>query len=84
MLYMSNDRKEVFKTEKECLEYEHNIEQERIKREKLELDRQSRLDTINKKYEDLQKEISEYKKDYDARLEGHFTPFHELLDMLYR
>jgi len=28
------------------------------------MDRPNRLDSINKKYEDLQKDISEYKKDY--------------------
>lgn len=32
MLYMSNDRKGIFKTEQECLEYEQNVEQERIKK----------------------------------------------------
>lgn len=80
---MSDDGK-VFNTEQECCEYEHKIEQERVKREKLELDRKDRLVAINKKYEELQKDISEYKKDYGAKLEGYFTPFHELLDMLYR
>ena len=53
---MSNDRKGIFKTEQECLEYEHRIEQERVKNEKLEMERQSRLNSINKKYENLQKE----------------------------
>lgn len=48
------------------------------------MDRQNRLDSINKKYEDLQKEISEYKKDYGTVLEGYFTPFRELLNVLYR
>ena len=50
---MSNDRKGIFKTEQECLEYEHRIEQERVKNEKLEIERQSRLNSINKKYEDF-------------------------------
>ena len=57
MLYMSDDRKEIFKTEQECLEYEQNVEQERIKREKLDMERQNRLNSINKKHEDLQKDI---------------------------
>lgn len=61
---MSDDRKVVFKTEQECLEYERNMEQERIKKEKIELERQNRINSISKKYEDLQKDISEYKKDY--------------------
>lgn len=83
MRYISDDGK-VFNTEYECCEYEKNIEQERIRKEKLEMERQNRLDSINKKYEDLQKEISEYKKDYGIRLEGYFAPFYELLDMLHR
>lgn len=81
---MSNDRKGIFKTEQECLEYEHRIEQERVKNEKLEMERQSRLNSINKKYEDLQKEITEYRKDYGVRMEGYFTPFQELISMLYQ
>lgn len=79
MLYMSNDKKCIFKTEQECLEYEQNIEKERIKKEKLEMERQNRLESINKKYRDLQKDISDYKKDYGEKLEEYFTPFRELL-----
>lgn len=84
MLYMSNDRKGIFKTEQECYEYEQRIKREKENEKKLEKKRQSRLNSINKKYEDLQKDIAEYKKDYGTRLEGYFTPFHELLNMLYR
>lgn len=81
MRYISDDGK-VFNTEQECCEHEKKLEQERVKKEKLEMDRQNRLDSINKKYEDLQKDIFEYRKDYNTRLEGYFTPFHELLEML--
>ena len=81
---MSNDRKGIFKTEQECYEYEQRIKREKENEEKLEKKRQSRLNSINKRYEDLQKDIAEYKKDYGTRLEGYFTPFHELLNMLYR
>lgn len=83
MRYISDDGK-VFNTEQECCEYEQRIKQERVKKEKLEMERQNRLDSINKKYEDLQKDISEYRKNYGTRLEGYFTPFQELMDMLYR
>lgn len=83
MRYISDDGK-VFNTEQECCEYEQKIEAERVKRDKLEIERQNRLDSINKKYEDLQKEISEYRKDYGTRLEGYFTPFQELVNMLCR
>lgn len=66
MRYISDDGR-VFNTEQECCEHEHKIETERIKRDKLEMDRQNRLDSINKKYEDLQEEISKYRKDYGVR-----------------
>ncbi|EOS45227.1 hypothetical protein C809_03066 [Lachnospiraceae bacterium MD335] len=66
--------KEVFKTEQECLEYEQKLEHKRVKQEKLEMERKNRLESVNKKYEDLQEDISEYRKDYGTRLEGYFTP----------
>lgn len=83
MRYISDDGK-IFNTEQECCEYEQKIKAERVKRDKLEMERQNRLDSINKKYEDLQKAISEYRKDYGTRLEGYFTPFKEVVNMLYR
>ncbi len=82
MLYMSNDRKQVFKTEQECCEYEQRIETERIKREQLEIERQNRLNIINKKYEELQALLSEYEKDYGVKQRPYIAPFYELLDML--
>lgn len=84
MLYMSNDKKKIFDTERECYEYEQCIKKEKENEIKLERERRSRLNSINKKCEDLQRDIAEYKKDYGTRLEGYFTPFHELLNMLYR
>lgn len=83
MRYISDDGR-VFNTEQECCEHEQKIEAERVKRDNLEMERQNRLDSINKKYEDLQKAISEYRKDYGTRIEGYFTPFQELVNMLYR
>lgn len=83
MLYMSNDRKGVFETEQECLEYEQNVEQERIKKEKLEMERQNRLNSISKKYEDLQKEIAKYKSDYGVKQMPYFAPIYELMSMLH-
>lgn len=52
------------------------------KREKLELDRQNRLNVINKKYEELQNLLSEYEKDYGVKQRLYIAPFYELLDML--
>lgn len=83
MRYISDDGK-VFKIEQECCEYEQRVEAERVKRDKLEMERQNRLDSINKKYEDLQKEILEYEKDYGVKQRPYFTPVYELIDMLCR
>lgn len=47
MRYISDDGK-VFNTEQECLKYERKLEEERVKKEKLEMERQSRLDFISK------------------------------------
>lgn len=82
MRYISDDGK-VFNTEQECCEHEQKIEIERIKRDKLQMERQNRLDSINKKYEDLQKEIFEYRKDYGVRQTPYFTPIYELMNMLH-
>lgn len=84
MLYMSDDRKEIFKTEQECLEYEQNVEQERIKREKLDMERQNRLNSINKKHEDLQKDILDFKKDYGIQPRLYSASFLNFLDMMGR
>lgn len=81
MRYISDDGK-VFNTEQECCEYEQQIENNRQRKEKLEMDRQNRLDDINKKYEELQKLFSEYEKDYGVRQRPYVAPFYEILDML--
>lgn len=81
MRYISDDGK-VFNTEQECREYERGIEVEKVKREKLEKERQSRLDTINKRYEELQTLLSEYEKEYGVRQRPYVAPFYEILDML--
>lgn len=77
MRYIRDDGK-AFNTEQECCEHEQKIEAERAKRNKLEMERQNRLNSINKKYKDLQKAISEYRKDYGTRLEGYFSHFRNL------
>lgn len=81
MRYISDDGK-VFNTEQECCEYEREIETEKAKREKLEKERQSRLDTINKRYEELQTLLFEYEKEYGVRQRPYVAPFYEILDML--
>lgn len=80
MRYISDDGK-VFNTEEECCEYEQKNEKERLRKEQLEKERQNRLETINKKYEELQELISGYKRDYETKLEGYFT-FQDLVHML--
>lgn len=81
MRYLSNDGK-VFNTEQECYEYEQQIEKDRISKEQLEMERQNRLDSIYKKYEELQKLFAEYEKDYGVRQRPYVAPFYEILDML--
>lgn len=62
MRYLSDDGK-VFDTDQACYEYEQQVKKRKENEEKLERERQSRLNSINKKYEDLQRDIAEYKKD---------------------
>ena len=81
MKYISDDGK-VFNTEQECCEYEQQVENQRAKREQLEKERQNRLNAINKKYEEFQKLLSEYEKDYCVRQRPYVAPFYEILDML--
>lgn len=81
MKYVSDDGK-VFNTEQECCKYEQKIEDNRLKKEKLEMERLDRLNDIDKKYEELQKLISEYEKDYGVRQRPYVVPFYEILDML--
>lgn len=82
MRYISDDGK-VFNTEHECCEYERKMKNERINREKLEIEKQDKIRAINKKYEELQNLISEFNKDYGVRQEPYFAPFYELMEMLY-
>lgn len=81
MRYISDDGK-VFNTEQECCEYEQYVEKQKVKREKLEKERKDKLGTINKKYEELQKLLSEYERDYGVRQRPYVAPFYEILDML--
>lgn len=81
MRYLSNDGN-VFNTEQECCEYEQNLINQRAEKELLEKKRQDKLNTINNKYEELQKLISEYEKDYGVRQRPYIASFYELLDML--
>lgn len=81
MRYISDEGK-VFITEQQCCEYERHLEDQRVKREQLEKERQDRLGAINKKYEELRNLLSEYEKDYGVRQRPYVAPFYEILDML--
>lgn len=85
MRYVSDDGK-VFNTEYECCEHENKIrierEEELKRKEKLETDRQNRLDSINKKYEELQNLLLEYEKDYGVRQKSYFASIYEFMNML--
>ena len=49
---------------------------------RLEEERRKRVDEINKKYEELQKLISEYEKYFMVRQKPYFAPVHELMNLL--
>jgi len=86
MRYISEVDNKVFNTEQECLEHEYferkRLEEENIRKEKFELERRTRLETINKKYGELQELVSEYEKDFHIRQRPYFAPVYELINML--
>ena len=51
-------------------------------KERLEEERRRRICEINKKYEELQKLISEFEKDFMVRQKPYFAPVHELMNLL--
>ena len=81
MRFVSDDGK-VFNTEQECCEYEQKLRKEKARMEQLEKERQDRLETINKKYEELKNLLSDFEKDYGVRQRLYVAPFYEILDML--
>lgn len=81
MRYISDDNK-VFNIEQECCEHEQKMRDSKAMKEKLEKERQKRICEINKKYEELQKLISEFEKDFMVRQKPYFAPVHELINML--
>ena len=81
MRYISDDNK-VFNTEQECCDHEQKMRDGKAMKEKLEKERQKRICEINKKYEELQKLISEFEKDFVVRQKPYFAPVCELMNML--
>lgn len=80
MRYVSDDG-EVFNTVQECVRHEKRYhEEERTRKERQETERKSRLKVINQKYEELQKLVYEYGRDYETEI--YFTPFCELAGIL--
>lgn len=82
MRYISDDNK-VFNTEQECCEHEQKMRDSKAMKERLEEERRKRVGEINKKYEELQKLISEFEKDFVVRQKPYFAPVYELMNMLY-
>lgn len=82
MRYISDDGK-VFNTEQECCEHEQKMRDSKAMKERLEEERRRRICEINKKYEELQKLISEFEKDFMVRQKPYFAPVNELMNMLY-
>lgn len=81
MRYISDDGK-VFNTEQECSEYEQRVEKQRVREKQWEKEHKEMLRIINQKYEELQKLLSEYERDYGVRQRPYVAPFYEVLDML--
>lgn len=81
MRYISDDGK-VFNTEQECCEYEQQIIQEKANRERVEKEKQNKLNVISKKYEELQSLICEFEKEFGVNRKPYFAPAYELLNML--
>ncbi len=86
MRYISEVDNKVFNSEQECLAHENcerkRLEEERVRKEELELERRTRLEAINKKYGELQELISEYEKDFQVSQRPYFAPVFELINML--
>lgn len=76
MRYISDDGK-VFNTEQECCEHERRIRKEKANREQRE-----RLQKIKTTYEELEKLVLEYGRDYGVQREMHFVPLCNLVDAL--
>lgn len=85
MRYISDDGK-VFNTEQECCEHEQEIErlknEEKIKRNKLELERQNMCKEISHKYKELDNLVLEYTRKFPTKYPIYFAPLDELLHML--
>ena len=87
MRYLSEYGKNmVFDTEQECLEYENTekkkLEEARKMRETDAMERQEKLDEINKKYHEFEKLVSEFQEKYGTRQKIYFSPLCELIDCL--
>ncbi len=84
MRYISEVDNKVFNTEQECLEHENAVkksrEEELKRKEKLQMERQNRLDEIYKKDEELRKLVESYRKNYEESLALYYpNPFVGLL-----
>ncbi len=85
MRYLSDDGK-VFNTEQECCEHEQKVQkikyEERIRKEKLEEERQKIGNEICNKYKELDGLVKKYEKIFSTKHPIYFAPLHELLYML--
>lgn len=66
MLYMSNDRKYLFRTEQECYEYEEKIKQDILKKEELKKRQKERYENIIKHLGEVMNEMQDYERDYGS------------------
>lgn len=85
MRYISDDGK-VFNTAQECSEYELEVErlknEERIRKDKLETERQKDMEEICQKRKELRELTENYQNKYCVKI-GEYLPFGEFLKILY-
>lgn len=87
MRYISDDGK-VFNTEQDCLEHENfekkRFEDEKIRKEQFEAERRKLLKEVQDLYSTLEEKVREYEKKYGFHQKVYFTPFYDIMGMLYR
>lgn len=64
MRYISDDNK-VFNLEKECLDHEKSLNEEKFKKEKLIAEKYTRQEEVIKSYKEFSDLLKRYSNDYD-------------------
>lgn len=59
------DKVQIFSSEKECLDYEKALDEEKLKRERLIAEKNKRKDEVTKAYYSFTELLKKYTDDYD-------------------